>query len=413
MNKLLNYIIVFLSTIVLAIIGLIAYRLLTFEKHTITFNLNGASQIDSPKLTCELSIYGCIIRLPNGTRENGKVIGYSNNKDDLEAKYQVGDEVLIHKDEILYAISYKDITITISQNDVDYLEKNSVNCLAYNENTSCKIKLPNFNKQGYQLAGYSQNKELTTTLNSYFQNEEYMFNDSMTLYPNYTSKRTEYRKMIYNTKDVYSINNSFMEFENTCSQNIVDTYKEIIDDINKKAPYLFVGTKINILSSNTFLRMWGGGGNTLGVNYHGDTDNYPLSRSLDILSSYGNDLMEKYYVVVHEMGHSFDFYYGYKMDMPKTITSDYYPTGGSKPISAQDDMKKLYIKYLYSYGQRPLRTYAYTSVQEFVAEAIAYYYLKYIVPTNQYQSSYYPDDLKVAIEKYFCIAKNNYNANGC
>ena len=122
--------------------------------------------------------------------------------------------------------------------------------------------------------------------------------------------------------------------------------------------------------------------------------------------------MDKYYVVTHELGHSIDFYYGYGINHPKPITKNYYTFNGNQSIANQNDIKNLFSKYKLS-RNRPLRDYAYKNINEFIAESFAYYYLSFIVPTKGYDVSKYPDDLKQTIEKYFCIAENNYELSKC
>ena len=71
---------------------------------------------------------------------------------------------------------------------------------------------------------------------------------------------------------------------------------------------------------------------------------------------------------------------------------------------------------------RPLRSYAYsdksnTSVPEFFAELITFYYINYIDTTTDTGSSYkrgnYPDDMKKMAEKYLCIGRNDYDKTKC
>ena len=415
MGRILNHLIVILVIILLIIGGFILYKYITFEKYTITFTLNGASYINSKQKTCSFSLRGCIIELPQVVRDDGTIIGYNFDKDAHDAKYYPGDKLSINKDYDLYAISYKEIVISIDKNNTDYLEKDKLNCVVYNTGTSCKIKMPLFNKKGYQLEGYSEQKEIGSALKSYFQNQEYEFDHSMTLYPNYNSKRSDKKSIVYNTNEVYFVkdNSTIMEFENGLSQNTISNYKKIVDDIYNHWPYYFTGTKISIISSNTFQNVWGGNGSILGVNYSkGASNDYPISRSLDAIVLSKNDYMTNYYVLVHELGHSFDQYYGYALNKPKVITKDYYSKYSTHSIGAQSDMLSLYNKYKVMYT-RPLRKYAYTSIHEFVAESFAYYYLTFVVPTEGYDSAKYPNDLKQVVEKYLCVAKHDYDTSQC
>ena len=416
MNRVLNILIIILTIGILFVGGIIAYRIISFQKHTISFKLNGATSITSDRITCKLSLQGCIIELPDVTRTDGNIIGYSFNKDDHTAKYHPGDKLLIKNDYDLFSISYKEIVVSIDKNGTDYLEKDSLKCTLFNEDKSCKLKLPFFNKKGYQTLGYSTSKTPTSTYNSYFQNEEYEFKENIKLYPNYTSTRGKKENRVYQVQDAYILDNKLaMEFDKSVSQTTINDYKKIINDLNKHMPYYLTGTKITIFNEAEFVSRWGGNGSVLGINYsvNASKDDYPLSRSLDILAASRIDYMKKYYILVHELGHSFDFYYGYGVNKPIEITTDYASDSGKQSIASQSDIKVLYNKYKKMGDSAPLRDYAYTNIHEFVAEALAYYYMTFTVPTAGYKQDKYPTELKQVIEKYLCIDKNNYNEKVC
>lgn len=415
MSRILNYIIVFLVIGILIVGGIIAYKLISFEEHTVTFYLNGATTIANKRVTCEFSFKGCIIELPMVTREDGIIIGYSFDKDSHTANYKPGDKIKVDDDYKMYAISYKNVVITIDRNNTSYLEKDKLSCIMYNSDESCKLKMPMYNKIGYQLEGFSESKDVSRANSSYFQNQEYEFNDSKTLYPNYTSKRSGKHNVVYNSGNQYIVENkNIMEFEDNIDKDIIEEYKGIFNRINQLTPYYLNGTKVTVLNYNTFNGIWGGRGNVLGINYsyNGSKDDIPVSRSVDVLYLSKLTHAERYYTLVHELGHSFDFYYGYGIDRPSKITDIYISATGSKSISSQSDIKSLYNKYKNN-RQRPLRDYAYTNVYEFTAESFAYYYLTFIDPTTGYSASKYPTDLKTTIEKYLCVAKNNYDPTKC
>lgn len=415
MSRILNYIIVFLVIGILIVGGIIAYKLISFEEHTVTFYLNGATSISNKSVTCEFSFKGCVIELPTVTRDGGEIIGYSFDKDSHVANYKPKDKIRVDNDYKLYSISFKKVVITIDRNNTDYLENDKLSCIIYNANESCKIKMPLFNKLGYQLEGYSENKEVNKANSSYFQNQEYEFSDSKTLYPNYTTTRSGKKYPAYSVKNPYILGNkNIMEFENEIDSNTVENYKTMFNKINQLAPYYLNGTKVTVLGYTTFNSIWGGGGNILGINYsyNGSKDDIPVSRSADVLVISNISDAKRYHTLVHELGHSFDFYYGYGMDHPTKITNSYISSTGSKSISSQSDIKNIFNKYKTSHS-RPLSSYAYKNVYEFVAESLAYYYLTFIDPTSGYSASDYPADLKTIIEKYLCIAKNNYDTTKC
>ena len=273
-----------------------------------------------------------------------------------------------------------------------------------------------FNKKGYQLEGYSERREVTSATKSFFQNEEYEISKNMTLYPNYTSTRSDRKNRVYNTNEVYiKEDKTVMEFESSIPSDNITEYKRMLDDIYNRLPYYLIGTKITVLSDDSFASTWSVSRDVLGINYSvGQYNDYPVSRSLDVRLVSKYDYDERYYVLVHELGHSFDHYYGYGLHHPTEITKDYFTHTSTQSIGSQSDMQSLYKKYRsMAYSQRPLRNYAYTNINEFVAESFAYYYMTFIVPTKGYNSSKYPNDLKTTVEKYLCIAKHNYDTSAC
>ena len=89
-----------------------------------------------------------------------------------------------------------------------------------------------------------------------------------------------------------------------------------------------------------------------------------------------------------------------------------------RSLVATDFSEKMLAQAIKKYEkarQRPIdnQGYAYTKNLEFVAEAVSWYYIQFVINDSSYQNSYFPDDLKQTIEKYICIAKNAYQSNGC
>ena len=104
-----------------------------------------------------------------------------------------------------------------------------------------------------------------------------------------------------------------------------------------------------------------------------------------------------YATIVHELAHTWDFYYG------SVIGND---------ITEQSDIVNLFNKYRNMHN-RPFRDYSYTDIKEFFADMVRYYYLKYIDPINSYKNLDYPLEVKKVLEKYICISSNDYDKNMC
>lgn len=352
--------------------------------YRITFNLNGASMIEYKSLRCKEKNGSCTLVLPNATRRGGTVLGYSDNKDDLEAKYKIGEKITLTDNIDLYAISYSTYNLTIDQNGVDYLEKDSVSCNAYNENLTCQVTIPNYNKAGYETKGYSTVKESSTGF--IYANSQYSLSSDLILYPIYS---TSSRHRSLNIVKTFNYLDSIIEVENGCSESVYKEYLKHLDGISEYVPFLLLGNKITFVVDSSFDAIWGP--SYVGMNYG------PRSlRSVDIRCS-TTKYNDYYATMVHEMAHSWDFYYASKL---------------GENISSQPDIINLYNKYK-NKSNRPFREYSYSNLYEFVADMMRYYYFKYYVPKSPFKGYNYPSDIKKALEKYICISKNNYDESKC
>lgn len=350
----------------------------------IVFNLNGATSIENKVSKCKINNNRCTITLPSATKDDGVVLGYSANKNDTEAQYKIGDVLTLEKNMELYVISFKNLALTIDKNGVDYLETSKLYCKTYNEEKECGVKVPNFNKVGYENKGYSTSRESVSGFK--FPGDEYIITRDTTLYPIY---KTSARNKSLNIVKTFTYQDSFIEIENGCSESVYKELLKYIDDIKVHAPYLLLGNKIAFVSDKTFDEIWGK--NYVGMNYG------PKSlRSVDIRCS-SNSLNDYYATMVHEMAHSWDFYYATKF---------------GDNISSQSDVINLYNKYKED-SNRPFRDYSYSNIYEFMADMTRYHYFKYEVPRIGFSSLAYPQDIKKSLDKYICISRNNYDESKC
>ena len=355
------------------------------NSYMVTFNLNGADKIDTKKLICAINPDGtCIIHLPLAYRNNGKVMGFSENKNSTTPEYLMDTDINLNKNMKLYVISYKINSLYIEDEDIDFLLNNNISCIMYNDDESCNVKIPTFNKIGYENKGYSTS---TSSLTGFvYPNDNYKLKKDTVLYPIYA---TSSRKKSVEIKKVLSFNNSFVEIENTCSDTVYPEYLSYLEDIKNMAPYLLFGNKISLIGDETFNDIWGG--MYVGMNFG------PRKlRAIDIRCS--DVVYNDYYAtMVHELGHSWDYYYSVK--------------NGSN-ITSQSDVINLFNKYS-KMSNRPFRAYSYSNIYEFFADSIKYYYFKYLKPTMEFERLSYPSDIKRVLEKYICIANNDYNEDKC
>ena len=351
------------------------------------FDLNGATSIDNNMSTCSKEETGCFITFPKARRYNGVVLGYSDNANTHEVKYHVGDTISIEGDTTFYVISKEKISNVTIYNEYDYITNEDISCDIYNNEKSCYATLPLFSVTGYENRGYSTTKG--SRVGFVFPNEQYEINKNkhVMLYPIYG---TVSRGESINVSKTYNLKHSLIEIENGCDESIYNSFLKYIEEIEEKTPFLLIGSKISFLNEESFDRIWGA--NYVGMNFG------PRNlRSLDLRCStrFFNDY---YATMIHEMTHSWDFYYATRVD------------GGN--ISSKSDITNLYNKYI-NKQNRPFRNYSYTSIYEFFADMMRYYYFKYIVPSPEFKDLSYPSDIKKTMEKYICIAKNDYDIERC
>ena len=355
------------------------------KSFTLKINLNGADKVDSRKLTCSFDTDNiCTVHLPLAYRENGIVMGYSTNKDNTVPDYLMNTDINLNQNMELYVISYSINTLYIEDDSIDSISQNSLSCIMYNDDESCTVKLPTFNKIGYENKGYSISKSSLTGF--IYPNDNYKLTKNTVIYPIYA---TSARHKTINVSKTMVLNNSYIEIENGCSEDIYNNYISYLEDIKNMAPYLLFGNKISLIGDETFDEIWGS--MYVGMNYG------PRKiRAIDIRCS--NMIYNDYYAtIVHELGHSWDYYYS---------------TKNGDNITSQSDIINLFNKYN-KRNDRPFRPYSYSNIYEFFADSIKYYYFKYLKPTDEYVNLPFPSDIKRVLEKYICIANNNYEESKC
>jgi hypothetical protein len=343
---------------------------------------NGASSIDNNELSCKIVDGKCNVTLPMATRKDGEVLGYSFNKDNSVAEYKVGDTVTLTENKRIYVISYKKLSMNVVTDSIDYIATPDVSCNAYNKEDSCEVIPGPFNKEGYEVRGYSTSEK--SQAGYIWPNTAFELEENLTVYPIWN---TYTRGRGINVSNSFTQGSMTFDVEEGCPVSIYDDYLDYFKTIEERASYLVIGTKVTFLTDKTFDEIWGS--QYVGMNY-GPTD----LRMMDVRCSTGNNY---YATIVHEMGHTWDFHY-------KSVLG--------KEISKQNDIINTFNKYK-EMSSRPFRDYSYSDIREFFADMVRYYYLKYTDPIYEYSSKIYPDDIKGNLEKYICITNNKYKEDKC
>ena len=344
---------------------------------------NGASSISESELTCKEVDGKCNVTLPSATRKDGEVLGFSFDKNSTTADYKTGDTVTITENKRIYVISYKTLSMNVITDSIDYIASADVSCNAYNKEDSCEVIPGPFNKEGYEVRGYSTSKKSQSGY--IWPNTAFEIDEDITVYPIWN---TYTRGRDINVSESFQQGSMTFDIEEGCPRSIYESYLEYFKTIEERASYLVIGTKVTFLTDKTFDEIWGA--NYVGMNY-GPTD----LRMMDVRCSNGGN--NYYATIVHEMGHTWDFHY-------KSVLG--------KEISKQNDVVNTFNKYK-SMSNRPFRDYSYTDIREFLADMVRYHYLKYTDPIMEYSTRDYPTDIKEELEKYICITNNNYKEDKC
>ena len=142
---------------------------------------NGASSVEDNELTCKIVNGKCNVTLPNATRKNGKVVGYSFDKNSNVAEYKIGDTITLTENKRIYVISYKTYSMNIVTDSIDYIATPDVSCNAYNKEDSCEVIPGPFNKEGYEVRGYSTSEK--SQAGYIWPNTAFELEENLTVYP--------------------------------------------------------------------------------------------------------------------------------------------------------------------------------------------------------------------------------------
>ena len=169
------------------------------------FYENGTTLIGDKNVSCTLKeVYNnevradnCILDIPTIQRDNFDIIGYSTdpngktNDDSIDMK---AHQINIDKNNNgnkYYAISKRKIDITYDKNGVTSLTKDSDTCTIWNAATSCEITTPKITRDGFEIHGYSTDKDATSESNNLVpHNSKYLVDENHKYYA-ITSKYIE------------------------------------------------------------------------------------------------------------------------------------------------------------------------------------------------------------------------------
>ena len=191
---------------------------------------NGASSIDNNELSCKIVDGKCNVILPMATRKDGEVLGYSFNKDNSVAEYKVGDTVTLTENKRSYVISYKKLSMNVVTDSIDYIATPDVSCNAYNKEDSCEVIPGPFNKEGYEVRGYSTSEK--SQAGYIWPNTAFELEENLTVYPIWN---TYTRGRGINVSNSFTQGSMTFDVEEGCPVSIYDDYLDYFKTIEDRA----------------------------------------------------------------------------------------------------------------------------------------------------------------------------------
>lgn len=337
--------------------------------YTATFDGNGA-KLSKNILTCSgyQSRGGCTITPPTVTRSGYEILGF--NKDNTkQATLKVKNKIsLTEENNTFYVVSKKNLYALFSTEDKENETSQLISCAVYNSDSSCSITVPKFKKYGTNYGTYKtsfvncdgdkaailrSNLEYVVSGQTYkLDASDILIGNKYTkLFHSMTKSGVSYYKMDNSwISSIETISDTNLVFDKACKKN--SEYLTFMKLLYQKTPYLFNNlTNIQFYSSAKFRMTTGLSNLVAGVTY---------ANSVIINCDYGDGLEDfDYVVIIHELSH---------VQNSRLSALTKVKSFSSKYLSLMNKYKYM------SYYQRPLRSYSYTDVEEFVAELYAYYH---------------------------------------
>ncbi len=138
------------------------------QSYNVTIKANG-TKTKEEILTCYTLTNTCQVNLPEIIRPNWQIIGWAKEENSHELDYTPGETITISENITLYAITVKNVTISLIDK-----EEEKLSCGIYNTNNNCMITLPN--------KGKGWTKELNGTKPEYMPGEKILVNEYIRLY---------------------------------------------------------------------------------------------------------------------------------------------------------------------------------------------------------------------------------------
>lgn len=364
------------------------------------------AQIKANKNTFYDVVYSIGVGVSQTGWEKGQTITFT-------AKYCPSGQTYNKKTSSCERIPKKTLTATFVADNLDYISSQKVSCNLYNNEKSCEITLPTYNKKGRFNSYWSSVKLPSTNLKGYEWkweyynkvNSKYTLTSNMIFYPNFNGFHYDLNDIAskYRNFDIVksiTIGKTLFEFERGIQNNAINEFIEQMQKAYKQMSFLFVPAKIFVMTENTY--------NNYSVEY-GLTQIWELASYSSIDLKFDTIGIENEFIkpnsisvnaALHELAHAWGAKYKYE-------------TNGSKELFEISDFNSFY---------NTIKSKLYSIDPEWKGEVFAGMVTNYYwhVLGNNKQNVYYAladgktlsssdlQKLKTFMEKYIKFSNNDY-----
>ena len=289
---------------------------ITYESHNVMFIGNGATVVGEDVNACEVynSNTSCTVKPPELTRSGWKVYGWADSPSATSAQYSLGTDIPLTETIVyIYGVTSKELVATFDVTGLNSYEAATRRCVVYNNNSSCKITLPRYNKKGQFNRFWSTEKvgqlEIGVAHPSKYFNQvgtDYELTNNTTFYPNannsyYKSTSNYFKYRNLNIKKTYTIGNTLFEYESGISDTTINDHITFLKEAYSKIPWIFIHCKVFVMTSDTYANY----SIAYGLTIPGPKGSYS---NIDITDDKGTISPN---ATLHELAHAWDSRYGY------------------------------------------------------------------------------------------------------
>lgn len=360
------------------------------ETLTATFITNDKTKVTKAKVSCQTINGSCTITSPTPsiTQSGWTVVGWNSNKNAKVSQVGVNKKITMTSNLTFYVITQKTLTANFIVNSTNTIKQT---CTIYNNETSCKVTAPSYEKPGSYNNTWGESPNATAEQYLIYK-EQVELKENKNYYAMYKhpfATRTNYSHNIYSHDRNLSIvktvkvGNTTFDYETGIPANVIAKHLVFLDKAYSKIPWLFTPGKVFVMTADTYSKC----SQAYGLTTFGGAYSF-----MDVQYDVGYGGVSEN-ATIHEMAHAWDNHYGFKT--------------GTR-VLFQEDVTNFHNKL----GKEKVQN---LSRGEWIAGLITEYYWHYLGmdPSHPsyagYKDNYTTSEKKEAVtlfEKYINISRN-------